>query len=1164
MRYIKFFGVLFGVVVFLALGLQNAAAQTATTGDLTGVVTDPTGAVMYNVKVQLKDQQKGITHETNTNEVGVFRFSLLPPGSYDISVNATGFQPTTRTTTVSNGQITTLDLKLVLGSTTANVVVIEEAPLVQTENGSLAATLDERTIQNMPNQGNDMSYPLEMTPGVTENTLGGYGNYSVNGMSGSSNLFTIDGMDDNDPYLSVNNTGATSLMLGQNEVQEATVVSNGYGGQFGGLAGSNVNFVTKSGSNQIHGRATYYWNGRYFNANSFLNNAHGASRGFANDNQWGGEVGGPILKNKVFWYFDTEGIRFILPPSSQPVQVPDPAFETAVVSNLMANPSTTASVPFYKNMFSLYDAARTAHNGAPTPGAPGCGTGAGAIPTATYSGNCVDTFQASSALFTKEAIYSWRIDYNLSTNDHIFGRYQFDRGFQGSYVDPISPLFNAVSPQPEYQGQIEESHSFGSTATNQFIMAGQWYTAPFNNVNPSATLAAFPGTGVVPAATSLSFNDGSFYPLGALQFILPQGRNVTQTQFSDDVSKTVRRHTLKFGVKYRRNDVTDGVYGENTGGTMTVQTIDAFFNGGFDPATPTTNFTNYSQFFPSSSSQRFKFWTVGGYAEDDIQVKSNLTISLALRADHESNPTCKDLCFSRLVEPFPQLLKDPVLGPNATYPGTSPAGPAPYSKLFNLNTRTALVGMTNIQWAPRFGFAWQPFGRDHNTVIRGGIGIFWDAFPGTVVDNISENPPLANTFTVGSGTAPLLISPAESSNVYKAAAASNNAFQSGFSAGDTLAQLQAAVPGFAAPAVNYTDAFTHLPQYQKWSLEVEQGFGANNSVTIAYNGNHGIHETVQNAGLNAFASPTLFPTGFGDLPTAPPDPRFNYARGIFTEGISNYEGLSISATHRYASGQIIANYTYSHALDEISNGGFNPFSYQSFFATNTSPIYQEDPYNLRSMYGSSDYDVRHYFSLTYLWELPFKKLTFGHGPDAALKGWQVSGTALVRSGLPWTPVDFTASGALTGGGNYGPGYGPSGPAPEVFANLTGAAPGTCSGPGSDVTKACFNTAAFAAVTNGYGTAGRNTMRGPAYFNSDFSVWKGIHVIPKRESAVLNIGFQFYNVFNHPNFDNPLANVDDARFGKLQRTLSPATTIYGVALGGDASPRLVQLKAQFQF
>ncbi len=1145
---------LFSLVILPAIAFQNAQAQTSTTGDLTGVVTDPANNTVPSATVRLKDLTRGTTLETKTNTAGVYRFSLLSPGQYEVNVTATGFQPVTQTTTVSIGQVTSVDLQLSLQAATEKVGVVRTAPLIQTQNGDLAATLDERQIQNMPNQGNDMTYPLLMTPGVTENTLGGYGNYSVNGMSGTSNLFTVNGMDDNDPYLSLNNSGATSLMLGQNEVQEATIVSNGYGGQYGGLAGSNVNFVTKGGSNEFHGRATYYWNGRAFNANSFFNNANGAPKSFANANQYGGEAGGPIIKDKLFWYFDTEGVRLVIPSSAPTVLVPDPAFETATLNNLSIN--HPASVPFYQNMFKLYNAAAVA--GHATPGASDGSSGCGSI-TIDAAGdtipfappgvtNCVDHFRTSSTLNVNEALYAGRMDYIIGSKDRIFGRVQADDGFQGSYTDPISPLFNLVSPQPEYQGQLSENHTFGPTVTNQFILSGQWYSATFNAPNLPAALAAFP--------TNLFMGDGSLTELGGLDFLAPQGRNVTQVQMSDDVTKVAGHHILKFGVKYRRNDVTDLVYGVNTSGQMVADNLDALYNGGYDPAYTDPNIgvlnaSVYSQFFSAATEQRFKFWNLGAYAEDDIQVKSNLMITLSLRGDHASNPTCKDLCFSRLVEPFSQLVNDPNLG------GANAAN-IPYNKIFVLNNRTALVGLTNIEWAPRVGFAWQPFGRTHNTVIRGGIGIFYDAFPGTIVDNMSSNPPLAQTFTVGGGPSPLLISPAETNNLIGAAVASNNAFLSGFNSGQTEAQMAAGVPGFVPPSINYVNNFTDVPQYQKWSLQVEQGFGPNTSVTIAYAGNHGIHEPVQNSALNAYSA------SFAGFPTAPPDPRFGYVEGIFTEGVSNYNGLSISATHRYGSGQITANYTWSHSLDEISNGGFAPLAYAAFYSTNTSLIFPQDPNNIRGMYGNSDYDVRHYFSLNYLWELPLKSLTWGHGPDGLLKGWNVSGTLLARTGLPFSVVDEGTTGSLEST-NYGQTFsGGFTPAPVVLASVGTGSPGSCSGPGSDATKPCFNTSAFTTSPSGFGNVGRNTMRGPGYFNSDFSIWKSIKVVPHWEQAEFDLGFQFYNVFNHPNFDNPINDVSNPAFGTLQRTISPATTIYGVGLGADASPRLIQLKAQFKF
>jgi hypothetical protein len=297
-----------------------------------------------------------------------------------------------------------------------------------------------------------------------------------------------------------------------------------------------------------------------------------------------------------------------------------------------------------------------------------------------------------------------------------------------------------------------------------------------------------------------------------------------------------------------------------------------------------------------------------------------------------------------------------------------------------------------------------------------------------------------------------------------------------------------------------------------------------------------------------------FPDGFAGLPTTAPDSRFNQVTGLYNNAISDYNGVTVSLVHRYSSGQFSVNYTYSHALDEISNGGFSTFASTSFGATNNSIQFPQFPFNLRANYGNADYDVRHQLNANYVWQLPLKNLTLGHGPDAALKGWQVSATAFVRSGLPFTAVDLATSFALNGFGYGG----------TVFA--TPLVPNTnqkCSG----ITSAgptCIPGGLYTTSGTGFGTLGRNTLRGPDYFNADFSIMKYIQV-PKWEKAKFGIGAQFYNVFNHPNYDLPIANVaNTGNLGQIVRTVSGPTSPFGSVLGADASPRLIQLKAQFTF
>ncbi len=227
----------------------------------------------------------------------------------------------------------------------------EAAPLLQNDNANLATTYNTLQLENLPAPGNDMTAYAFSAPGVTISTGGGYGNFSAFGLPGVANLYTINGNDNMDPYLNLNNSGASNLTLGANEISEAAVVLNGYTGQYGRQAGAQVNYVTKSGTNAFHGNAAWFYNGRVLNANDFFNNATGTARPFAISNEWADSVGGPIIKNKLFFFFDNEGLRYVL-PGGGPVYIPTTAFANYVLSNLQA--TNPAAVPFYQKAFNLY------------------------------------------------------------------------------------------------------------------------------------------------------------------------------------------------------------------------------------------------------------------------------------------------------------------------------------------------------------------------------------------------------------------------------------------------------------------------------------------------------------------------------------------------------------------------------------------------------------------------------------------------------------------------------------------------------------------------------------------------------------------------------------------------------------------------------------------
>src|SRR5258706_7824870 len=293
------------VALVIALGAFTSAglvmsssvkAQTTTSGGIVGKITDPSGAVVPDAKVDLRDLERGVAQEAKANKDGTYRFDLLLPGNYSVSATSAGFQTTTRQIEVAVGQVSSADLQLSIGSNTETVTVSGETPLLQTETGNVGANINEAQAANIPNPGNDLTYIAQLAPGSLMNTAGGgLGNFASYGISAVSNLFTVNGMDDNDPFLNVNNSGATTLTLGQHKVRECSIVTNGYSGQYSGLAGANVNYITRGGTNEFHGRASWYWNGRWLNANSWFNNATGSPRSFVNANQYGGDIGGPLL-----------------------------------------------------------------------------------------------------------------------------------------------------------------------------------------------------------------------------------------------------------------------------------------------------------------------------------------------------------------------------------------------------------------------------------------------------------------------------------------------------------------------------------------------------------------------------------------------------------------------------------------------------------------------------------------------------------------------------------------------------------------------------------------------------------------------------------------------------------------------------------------------------
>jgi len=277
---------LLAIAFLVIFSIRDISAQTTTSGGLTGAVSDASHAVVPGASVELRNNTKGTTQTAKTDGDGVYRFSFLAPGRYTLTVSHAGFRKVSQEVDVLLGPSGTRNITLEIAGGSSTVKVTDEMPLLQAENGDVSTTINLLQVSQVPNPGNDLTYIAQTAPGAIMNTeAGGLGNVSILGMPGTSNLFTINGMNDNSMFLNTNNSGALGMMLGQNEVEEASIVSNGYSAQFGGAAGSNINYITKSGGNAFHGNAAWYWNGKDFNAIDWIDNAEGNPRPFDIANQ---------------------------------------------------------------------------------------------------------------------------------------------------------------------------------------------------------------------------------------------------------------------------------------------------------------------------------------------------------------------------------------------------------------------------------------------------------------------------------------------------------------------------------------------------------------------------------------------------------------------------------------------------------------------------------------------------------------------------------------------------------------------------------------------------------------------------------------------------------------------------------------------------------------
>ncbi len=642
------------------------------------------------------------------------------------------------------------------------------------------------------------------------------------------------------------------------------------------------------------------------------------------------------------------------------------------VSTLTTGPGGTAPTAFYNQIFGLYNNAKGYAAANATPLANSCGSlngaNGGAIPNNACAGQ---TFQTSPN-GNQEWLLSGRVDWNIDENNKIFGRTKFDRGTQPTFTDPVSPVFNIHSVQPQDEGQLNFTHVFSPNVVNNIVGSVLWYSALFQSPNTPAATAAFPGLFAFSDLGIACLGQGCADTAAGLPSPFPQGRNVTQWGVVDDLSITRGNHSFKMGVNFRRDDVSDYKASEGQFANVVLNASDFSQDIMGGPASGDSAF----QSFALNLRQPIAIYSFGLYFQDEYRVTPRLKLTLALRADRNSSGVCQSDCGSAPLIPFTQMSHDSAL---------------PFDTITNPGSHSILPGIERVVFQPRVGVAWTPFG--DKTVIRAGVGQFSDLYPGTILDAYTTNFPQVTSFNY---IAPANFAFTDPNSAVNAVAACNTTFQSVYHSGGNLAQYLAPNANCAVPNLNSVGKLLN-PKYTEWNVEIQRTIGTRTVVSANYVGNRGYDGLLFNNTENAFN-----PSGFGGLPTAPLDNRVANINDLSNNNVSNYNGITLSVQENMWHGFMGRfNYTYSHALDDVSNGGVLPYQ---ITASQTSILTQINPNCLRCQnYSNSDYDLRHNITANYLYQMPFH--SENRLMDAALGGWIMSGTVYFHTGFPYSLLD---------------------------------------------------------------------------------------------------------------------------------------------------------------
>ena len=1168
------------VICALLLLFTSAAFGQLTTADILGTVTDATGAVVPNATVVLTNNGTNEKRTTTSNPSGEYSFNILPVGHYSISVKASGFQAAiTRDLSVEAGDRARNDVHLLTGSENTVVEVTASTPLLQADSATISSTVTAKAVQDLPLNGRNFVQLVALTPGANEGPGNGLSSggrpddrrtnaagLSVNGQDSSLNNWVVDGVDDNERVI-----GTIGIKPNVEGIQEITVQTNSYAAEAGRTAGGVINIITRSGTNQFHGSAYEYFRNDIFDARQVFQTT--GAKPELRQNQYGASIGGPIIRDKAFFYFDWEGFRQVS-GSTDTGTVPTYGEWQAINSqggltpaSLQSAANGTAGLPINAialNYLKLFPQ-------------PTCGSGP--LPACPSGNGLSNNFTISPNKTQNYNTYDARVDFKLNDKNLLFGRFTYNT------VDTFTPpAFGTVNGLEISGGR----YNFDGPATNiaqQYVLGYTHIFTPallvdlragFTRINNLSLplnygigadqTVGFPAsmTSFSPFADSLTpISVGPFGDIGDGAYVPLQDIDNT-FQYNGTVSWTKGNHNFKFGASLIRRQARNvqsasavGAYQfnlptDNNSDQLTQQSnqLASTLVGAFQSQTRNFNL----------SAPDYRSWEPSAFAQDSWKVTSKLTLLLGVRYDLFTPFTEAHNHISNYD--FIDAISNPSTAINSAL------------KIAGVNGVSDTAGIpTNYDnVAPRVGFAYtaQP-----GTVVRGGYGLSY--FPG----NYTSNGDLKN---------------APFTSVYSPACQSNLAVQietnvtGGLPAGQNPACIQSpygnlssGIPTPAPPTTGQLADLSTLPGLgfvaeatkfrsaliQQFNLQVEQQVGAN-VFTLGYVGLIGQHlpESINNINqplpYNPITDPggsarpldAIFHTYGAGLPNTvtPGGPNVpNQPGGISylaTEGVSNYNALQASFQRRFTHGLAFdANYTWAKTLSDIT--GFSEQGDQGW--SNALPT------NIRQTeYGIDENDIQNRFALSMNYELQYGK-EFTGIKKAFLSGWDANMITVWQSGKPFSIVE-SGSGADNPTGDD-----PSNPT-KTFGFSNRAVPQNSGGSdrpdtikdprlGHKTLSQFFDTSAFAPQPLGtIGNTQRNSLFGPNFRHVDLSIFKNF---PVTERVNLQFRAESFNISNTPNFFIANNNSGNQEYGNNSfGTISAADPNY--------NPRQYQfvLKAQF--